>query len=209
METTCGHYFLSETANGIWATGDAVGQNRMFECLYETHRDAYFRRVIFKNSIIPEYRFRELAENAFLKAWELFNENGKAGKIHFSGREYTGFFFIIFKRTYLKLVAKEMRLAYAETDFGLLQRPVSEPTGEIKKNDFFSTRTQLVLNKISSNCRQLLIWRHIENLSHDEIAARKKINRQSSIKIVSRCGKRFFDIWKNESPTGTNWDTKN
>lgn len=197
METGCGHYFLSNTAMEIWQKGDMEGQNRMFACLYKIHKESYFRRVIFKNSIIPEYKFREFAENAFLKAWEAFNESGRAGKISFSSTEYTGFFFIIFKRTYLKILGKELRQANAEQEFGKVQPGASEPAIETKKNEFFSPRTQNALNKMSENCKQLLIWRHIEGLSHDEIARRKEINRESSIKIVSRCGKRFFDIWRN------------
>ncbi|MBS1597426.1 MAG: sigma-70 family RNA polymerase sigma factor [Bacteroidetes bacterium] len=196
-ETGCSYYFLSTTAIDIWQKKDIEGQNRMFACLYENHKENYFRRVIFKNSVVPEYKFREFAENAFLKAWESFNENGKAGKINFSNPDYVGFFFIIFKRTYLKIIGKELLRTNAEKEFGMNQHSSEENDLELKKNDFFSPKMQMVLNKMSENCKQLLIWRHIEGLSHDEIAKRKEINRSSSIKIISRCGKRFFDIWKN------------
>src|SRR5882762_3734800 len=131
METGYAHYFLSNTAMEIWQKADIEGQNKMFACLYEIHKESYFRRVIFKNSSIPEYRFRELAENAFLIAWEVFNKNGSAGKISFSSTEYTGFFFIIFKRTYLKIIGKELRQLSAEKEFGKAQPGISEMTFEI------------------------------------------------------------------------------
>jgi hypothetical protein len=42
----------------------------------------------------------------------------------------------------------------------------------------------------------MLIWKHILGLTHDEIARRKNIARSSSIKMLSRCGRRFGEIWR-------------
>lgn len=194
MESNYSYYFLSKTAIEIWQKKDTASQNKMFECLYKIHKEAFFRRVIFRHSFIHESILKELAENAFLTAWESFNNNGKAGKIIFAGNEYTGYFYIVFKNHYLKLLQKENTKALNKNEFEKIQHDTFESRSE--KNDGFSARTQMVLSKMSPDCRDLLNWKHIEGMSHDEIAKRKNINRDSSIKMVSRCGKRFLETYK-------------
>ncbi|HLK29915.1 MAG TPA: sigma-70 family RNA polymerase sigma factor [Puia sp.] len=193
MEINCSHYFLSETALAIWQQNDLLGEKQMFECLYKVNKETFFRRVIFRHSTIKDDILGELAENAFLSAWEAFNENGKAGKIKFASREHTGYFFIVFKNHYLKLLEKENRQEKAKKEI-LKEQFLAEE--EIKHDAFsFSHKVQKALNKISPDCKDLLRWKHIEGLSHDEIAAKRNINRSSSIKMLSRCGKRFLEIY--------------
>lgn len=173
----------------------------MLACLSETHKASWFRRVVFKNGRVPEYRLVELAEDAFLIAWEDFSKRGRAGNLHLSGREYTGFFFIAFKNNYLKLLEKELRQKMAEQAFGERQDGTGDAFGgggldADRESGALSPRTQQALKRIGENCRELLIWRHVEQLSHDEIARRRKMDRKSSIKMVSRCGKKFAGLWR-------------
>lgn len=193
-ETDCSYYFLSKTAIQLWQKDDVSGQNRMYECLAAMYKESFFKQVIFKSKTVPEYRLVEIAENVFITTWLTFNTKGKAGEIEFKSSEYTGFFYTIFKRNYIKFSEKEVRQADAEKEFGNMHTAESEMAAD--KDDIFSSRTQRTLHKISPDCKQLLIWKHIEGLSHDEIAKRKNINRISSIKMVSRCGRRFLAIWR-------------
>ncbi|MDR3714522.1 MAG: hypothetical protein P4L51_17045 [Puia sp.] len=199
METDCSYYFLSDTAIRIWKGADIEGQNRMFECLYSVHKASFFRQVIFKKSRIPEHRLEEFAETAFLVAWESFNERGKAGKISLSSPEYTGFFFWAFKNNYLKLFEKELKRVLAEKEFGKDQPETEAASFELKPAGLLSPATEKVLLKISPDCRQLLTWRYMQGVSHDEIAKRKAIARLSSIKMISRCKKRFLEIWRSNN----------
>ena len=66
----------------------------------------------------------------------------------------------------------------------------------LPSDSFLPERTGIALSRLSADCRQLLLWKHVEGLSHDEIARRKQIARSSSIKMVSRCGRRFVEIWR-------------
>ena len=192
MEIDCDYFFLSKTALQIWRTGDINGQKRMHECIASIHKELFFKQVIFKNGRIPQFRLLEIAEEVFLTSWENFNIKGKAGEIALERDLYTGFFYTIFKRNYIKFLMKEIKKAGAEIEFSKRYSSASEIA--IDKDEIFSPLTKFALNKIGENCKKLLIWKHIDCLSHDEIATKKNIDRSSSIKMVSRCGKNFLRI---------------
>lgn len=193
----CDYYFLSATATEIWQNDDISGHNRMYKCLVDVHKGKFFKSVIFKSKIVPEHRSIEIAETVFNTTWVNFNIKGKEGKIVFEKPEYTRLFYTIFKRSYIRQIEIEIRNAQAENEFRNRNETKSEMT--LDKADIFSPRTQAALNKISPNCKQLLIWKHVDDLSHDEIALKKNIDRNSSIKMVCRCGKQFLEFWQNYS----------
>jgi DNA-directed RNA polymerase specialized sigma24 family protein len=195
MGTDCDYFFLSSTAKEMWKTNDEIGLNKMFACLVKIYKESFFRRVIYKTKNVPEYMLHELAENVFVSAWESFNKKGITGETEIAGIEYTGFLFTIFKRAYLKGLEKAIRQSKEENLYGRMQSQDTETDFGIKKDESFSVRAQKTLNKISPDCKDLLIWKHVQGLSHDEIAARRKIDRDSSIKMLSRCAKRFREIY--------------
>ena len=189
----CGYYFLSSTAIAIWQQGDREGEDKMLVCLSTVYRQAWFDRVIFNSNALSGETLRDMAENVFLSTWEHFNAQGKAGKLRFDKPEYTSYLFTAFKGNYLKALQKELRRVEAEKEFG--GSYLAAETG-VPMDSFLLERTAKALSRLSADCRQLLLWKHVEGLSHDEIARRKQIARSSSIKMVSRCGRRFMEIWR-------------
>ncbi|MDQ6763420.1 MAG: hypothetical protein M3015_12440 [Bacteroidota bacterium] len=194
MQADCDHYFLSKTAVEIWQKDDAKGQSKMYDCLKNVYKESFFRQVVFKSKTVPYYRLTEIAESVFNSAWTNITLKGKEGKIVFEEPEYTGFFYTVFKRNYLKLSAKEIKYAEIENKYRQGQETKTEMKTDADKGELFSPETQRAMNKISPNCRQLLMWKHIDGLSHDEIAGMKNIDRDSSIKMVSRCGQQLLQI---------------
>ena len=188
----CGYYFLSSTAIAIWQRGDREGEDKMLVCLSTVYRPAWFDRVIFNSSVLSGEALRDMAATVFLSTWEHFTAQGKAGKLRFNKPEYTSYLFTAFKGNYLKALQKELRRVEAEKSFG--DRAAIEIGAPV--DSFLPERTGIVLSRLSADCRQLLLWKHVEGLSHDEIARRKQIARSSSIKMVSRCGRRFMEIWR-------------
>lgn len=162
----------------------------MLASLSELHKSSFFRRVLFAQPSIPMVLLVELAENVFLHTWETFIQKLKEGSLTIEGPEYTGLFFVMFKRSYLRELGKELRRVRVEKEY---ERGRSGP--DAPRDESVSLRTRQALEKIGENCRQLLTWRYIEGLSHDAIAERKRIDRASSIKMVSRCGRRFAELW--------------
>jgi DNA-directed RNA polymerase specialized sigma24 family protein len=191
--TDCGYYFLGSTAIAIWQQDDREGQDRMLVCLSTVYRQAWFERVIFNSSVLSDEALRDMAATVFLSTWEHFNAQGKAGKLSFDKLEYTSYLFTAFKGNYLKALQKELRRVEAEKAFG--GHDAAAGSG-LAADSFLPERTAKALSRLSADCRQLLLWKHVEGLSHDEIAHRKQIARSSSIKMVSRCGRRFMEIWR-------------
>ena len=195
MEMDCNYYFLTGTALEIWRNGDKEGENRMWKCLYERREEHFFPRVIYRNGRVAVERITELAETAFHTAWEAFTNDGRAGKNRTSDRQYTAYFFGIFRFKFLKLLAQEQVRRTAEEEFHQRGTGGDAPGFEIKPGGLYSPRVQKVLDAISPDCRQLLTWRYVDGLSHDLIAEKKKIERESSIKMVHRCKQRFLKAW--------------
>ena len=191
MKTDCNYYFLTSTAKQIWISNDTQGESRMFECLSSVHKNSFFNKVIFKDGIVPEFKSKEFAEDAFVLTWQQLREKGRQGNFSIEQDEYTWYFFRSFKFNYLKQLEKEIKLQKAIKDYG---KDIKDKSYSEKDNSF-SWRTQSVLDKLSEGCRQLIIWKYVENLSHDEIAEKRNIARKTSITLVSRCSKKFWDIW--------------
>jgi hypothetical protein len=187
----CNYYFLTSTAKQIWFSNDTQAEGIMFECLSSTHKKSFFNKVVFKGGTIPEYKLSDFADEAFLLTWEQISAKGKEGRFSIDDVEYTWFFFRAFKFNYLKQLEKAIKLQKAEKGYGN-----SMPLTSDIKDKSFSWRTQTVLNKLSAGCRELVTWKFIENLSHDEISQLRNIERTTSIKLVSRCGKKFLEIWE-------------
>jgi DNA-directed RNA polymerase specialized sigma24 family protein len=202
MGIDCDYYFLTGTAREIWQKGDKQGENRMLTCLYTLHKEDFFRRVIYKNNRLVNERMTELAESAFLLAWEAFNNDGKAGRNKTKEHRYTWYFFGIFKYKFLRLLQDEQVRRASEAEFGRVHAEVDPYIFEIKKTGMYSPEIQKMFDRLSPDCRQLLTWRYVEELSHDEIARRKEIARDSSIKMISRCKTRFLAILRNGRNSG-------
>ncbi|MCU0335662.1 MAG: hypothetical protein MUF62_11585 [Chitinophagaceae bacterium] len=119
------------------------------------------------------------------------------GKINLEEPTYLGYLFRSFKNNFLKGLAKRQKALAAEKEFGR-DLEHEHPAGSgAEQVDFFSPRTAKCLQQLSPDGRQLLIWRHIDGKSYDEIAALKHIERESAIKLASRYKQQFLELWKN------------
>ena len=176
----------------ICRQGDREGLQKMLASLTSLHKASFFRRVIFPQPSIPSFLLEELAEGAFLQTWETLVRKIGEGSLTVESPDYTGLFYVMFKRCYLKELGKELRRVRVEKEYG---EAGADAGSRAKENESFSLRTRRALGGIGENCRQLLTWRYIEGLSHDAIAERKQIDRTSSIKMVSRCGRKFSELW--------------
>ena len=195
MKQDCGYYFLSSTALHIWKMNDNDGEEQMLVCITKEKKQQWFRRVIFKSGSIPEWRLTELAEDAFIAAWNWFVTKGRSG-IKFEKTTYTGLLFIVFKRFYLKTLAKET-VQYNAEQFFITQSGAEALPGEgLEARAVFSPKIQSALNKISIACRELFEWKYTEGISYQEIAVRKSISREYCIKMMFRCKQYFIKYWK-------------
>jgi DNA-directed RNA polymerase specialized sigma24 family protein len=187
------YYFLTATAQEIWLRGVKEEEDKLLEALYRIRKEKYFPRVIYLNGRVATERMMELAEAAFLRAWEDFSRDGRARKNKTKERSYVWYFFGIFRYKFLDLLGEEQVRLQAEAEFGSRYSVESVAEFEIGRPALFSAAIEAVLRETGENCRELLIWRFAERLSHDEIARRRAMTRDSSIKMVARCKKRFLE----------------
>ncbi len=194
MERDCSFYFLSNTLLQAWRNDDTAILNEMFICVTNIHKENWFRRVIYANAKIAQWRLREIAENAFLYAWVELNEDGKAGKIVFKKVEYTGLLYRIFQRKYRKEFQKQMKEEYGKNEY--INRQPKESENLAEDNQLDKIRARQVLLLLGTECSELMQWRYIEGVSYDEIAKRKLIKEESCKQNLFRCKKRFLELWK-------------
>ena len=197
MDRNYSYYFLRETAISVWKDGDTDTQNKMLVNLIKLHKENWFKRVIYTKGFIAVWKLREFAEDAFEMAWEKFNERGKAGTLIIKNSQYLNLFYGIFRHTFLKLLEQEKKYLIAEQVYFKNEMWENEHADYLEEAENIFVHVQNVLNKMNTNCAELIQWRYKQRLSFDEIALRKKIKRKSCIKILSRCKKSFMEIYKN------------
>jgi DNA-directed RNA polymerase specialized sigma24 family protein len=187
----------------MWQSQNMELYDKIFIFLQTEHKENWFRRVIFKHSKISDEIMRELAEDAFLTTWLAFNKSGNAGKIQLTEHTYLGYFFRSFKNNYLKLLATQARQTNAELDYGRGQPHFEANDAALRELNVFSEQTIKVMAQMTPESKELLIWRHVEGISYDEIAEKRRISRSSAIKMVSRYGKQFLKLWQENRQSET------
>ena len=205
MALDCGYYLLSSTAIEFWSDNNQAGLDQMLICLSKTHKDEFLKRLIYQQDQVSVVVQQALAETAFYTTWATFVEDGKNGKIHLGQPEYVGYFFSMLKTQYLRSLANEIRESQGEREYIRRQDHVFDLFKSLDKQEEIRQQINEALDQLGERCKQLLTWRHMEGLSHDEISKRLNVSRDSTIKMVSRCGKKFIDVWeKNRAGHGEN-----
>ncbi|HWB27632.1 MAG TPA: sigma factor-like helix-turn-helix DNA-binding protein [Chitinophagaceae bacterium] len=189
------YYLLTSTANKIWRDNDLKEQQQMYVNFVKEYKDLFFRQVITNHSKIPAYILAEIAENALLMSWEMFTNAGIEKKITIKSAEYSGYLFIIFKRTYFKLLTKEIRHSESADEFAQSENNDFVTLIEPEVGSPFSIIVQRILDSMSPVDKQLMIWRYVDELTIDDITERKSISRNSIIKELSRAKKKFTDLY--------------
>ena len=191
-------YSLTAFIMKVWETSDEEGRSAAWKYLNEIEKPKWFRRVIFKHSKLSYEDLVDIAEDAFITAWDSFDKNGKLGKIKIEEPTYIGYLFRSFKNNFLKGLEKRQRGLSAEEEFGIEKN--SEHSVDINREsiDFFSPKTTKCLQSLSPDARTLLIWKHVDGKSYTEIALLKGIERDSVIKLASRYKQQFIELWKKQ-----------
>jgi hypothetical protein len=168
----------------------------MYVCLCAIREEKFFPLVVYGGGTITEAKKTELAEEAFHDAWADFNNQGRAGRNNIKEATYTWYFFGVFRQKFLRLFKQELKKAEIEAVFGKQLHNDDPVAAEIHKYGMDLPEIQAALQRVGSNCQELLTWKFKDKLNHDVIAQRKNILRQESIQMVSRCKVRFLEIWR-------------
>ncbi len=190
-------YSLTAYIMKVWENADEAGRAMVWNYLHETQKPIWFKRVIFKHSQISYEDLHDIAEDTFITSWNSFESSGRLGKLNIEEPSYLGYLFRSFKNNFLKGLARRQKALAAEKEYGRDATHEPPPSSSIDQVDFFSPRTARCLQQLSPDGRQLLIWRHVDGKTYDEIAALKNIERESAIKLASRYKQQFLELWKN------------
>lgn len=131
-----------------------------------------------------------LAETAFSEAVLKFNQKAEAGQLTDRGAKLKTLFYRFFQFSLLNEIKKEKK------NLDNL-RPLPENTGELqgssggKKDEEMHTILQKALLKLAPDDRQIIVWRHIQLKTIDEIAGFLAIQKDSASNRVYRCMQRL------------------
>jgi len=193
MEQSNGYYFLTTTALNIWRENDSREEDKLYKCLLQK-KEGFFRGVVYKNGIIHEDVLGAFAETAFSDAYMYCKDKARKGTLVIDSKEYTGFFYIVFKRMYLKFCEKELREGKAGATF-INAQPESYSHDDGENKQAMVAKVEGVLDKMGQSCQKLLNWRYKDGLTIDQIAEKTigEITRENVIRMLSRCKKDLVD----------------
>lgn len=207
MDSHCETLFETGSVLRLWADKDVEGQKRLFECLYDHFRTKLLRRLVYWNGRIPGPIQDELAHTSFLVAWESFSRQVlPAGSI--AGDSLLPYFNRMVKNKFIDACRKEMRSRTEEAAYQRLVADDREEPGFLggredpglfsgRDDQEYSPRMQRALERIGENCREALLLKYEQRLSHEAIALKRGIQPEASRQMIWRCRKRFIELYEN------------
>jgi len=208
MDSHCEALFETGSVLRLWADKDVEGQKRLFECLYDHFRTKLIRRLVYWNGRIPGAIQDELAHTSFVVAWEAFSRQGlPVGGI--DGDSLLPYFNRMVKNKFIDACKKEIRRRVEEAVY---QRMVGEDREEPGGDGLFggratflsggddpgySLRMQRALERVGESCREAILMKYEQRLSHEVIAQKRGIRLETSRQIIWRCRKRFIELYEN------------
>ena len=170
--------------------------DEIFYCLYNCCYDKFIKWAIIRYTKYAEDVITDLSDRAFtdgmLKLQEftirkgLYKDKVSSDKI----------FFMFFKNQLRANITKEMRLTKKNlrlskdfaAEFLANTTDDAEEFSEIKKEN--QSCLERSLNRLKKDDRQIVIWRHVEEISNKEIAKRLGITIASATNRIYRCMER-------------------
>ena len=170
--------------------------DEIFYCLYNCCYDKFIKWAIIRYTEYAEDVITDLSDRAFtdgmLKLQEftirkgLYKDKVSSDKI----------FFMFFKNQLRANITKEMRLTKKNlrlskdfaAEFLANTTDDAEEFSEIKKEN--QSCLERSLNRLKKDDRQIVIWRHVEEISNKEIAKRLGITIASATNRIYRCMER-------------------
>ena len=207
MDSHCEALFETASVQRLWADRDVEGQKRLFECLYDHFRTKLLRRLVYWNGRIPGPMQDELAHTSFLVAWESFSRQALlSGRIE--GDSLLPYFNRMVKNKFIDACRKEMRSRVDEAAYQRLVADDREEPGFAggreesglfggREDREYSPRMQRALERVGENCREALLQKYEQRLSHEAIAQKKGIQPEASRQMIWRCRKRFIELYEN------------
>ncbi|HEX5151050.1 MAG TPA: sigma-70 family RNA polymerase sigma factor [Parafilimonas sp.] len=174
--------------------------DEIFYCLYKCCYDKFIKWAIIRYTEYAEDMITDLSDRAFtdgmLKLQEftirkgLYKDKVSSDKI----------FFRFFKNQLRANITKEMRLT--KKNLGLPKDFPAQFSANTQDNaeEFSETKTEnqscleQSLNQLKNDDRQIVIWRHVEEIGNKEIANRLGITIASATNRIYRCMERVKNL---------------
>lgn len=197
----CGELF--ETSIGLFAVSFKNSvlnkADGIVSCFYSCLKKEFVKRALILYHYYPAGTIEFLSDAAFTDAVLLFTERAKTGRLYNGNANVKTVLSNFFMMKLRQNLQTENRLSQKNVQYAAALQSSSTPeAGE----DLISVEEryhaiELALGKMEPGDRQIIIWRHLEVKTCDEIAQLLGINTASATNRIYRCMQRLRNLTEN------------
>jgi RNA polymerase sigma factor (sigma-70 family) len=173
--------------------------DKIISCFYSCFKDAFIKWTLVMYNRYPEDFINFISDISFTDGILKFTEKAAAGDIYDSNTTIKTVLFSFYRNKILENLQKEKRLLEKNKKY----TPAYKEETLEKDNEEYALREkrysilELALAKMEPTDRQIIIWRHLEEKSCDEIADLLAINKESATNRIYRCMQRLRSLTEN------------
>ncbi len=167
--------------------------DRIISCMYTCYKVLFIKWAKITYSRYPEETIEFLSDSSFTDAILKLKEMAVAGKLYSSTASVKTVLFQFSRNMLLGNLTREKRLAVKERMYQLQLQPDFYIENEITE-PVVREHLMTAMKKLDPADRQILLWRHVEAKSNDEIAALLAITVPSATNRIYRCMQRLRDL---------------
>ena len=167
---------------------------RIVSCLYSCFQEGFIKWATITYKHYPEESILFISNNSFTDGILKFKEKAESDDIYKSNASLKTILFSFYRFKLLENLKKEQRLLIKNERY---ERDNKEGSVWMGEDDEIETRYLILehaLEKMEPVDKQIIVWRHIEEKSCDEIAQLLAINRNSATTRIYRCMKRLRNL---------------
>lgn len=191
--TTCQELLNIETISSAFKNNRQDITDSIISCFYSCYRSLFVKWAKITYRHYPVDLIESLANDSFTDGVLKFKESASRGELYKSNASVKTVLFHYCRNILLGYLTSEKRLAGKNKKLpDVITYSTGETESEVKEKRH--EHIMRALAKMSPADRQIILWRHIEEKSNDEIARLLAITVASATNRIYRCMQRLREL---------------
>lgn len=191
--TTCQELLNIETISSAFKNNRQDITDSIISCFYSCYRSLFVKWAKITYRHYPVDLIESLANDSFTDGVLKFKESASRGELYKSNASVKTVLFHYCRNILLGYLTSEKRLAGKNKKLpDVIAYSTGETESEVKEKRH--EHIMRALAKMSPADRQIILWRHIEEKSNDEIARLLAITVASATNRIYRCMQRLREL---------------
>jgi RNA polymerase sigma factor (sigma-70 family) len=188
---------ITELSNSFKNTLDELGE-KFVSCFFVCYKAVFINWSVVMYKGYDKKFMQYNADNAFTDAVVKFKDAAIEGKLYEGKASLRTILFQYFRNTLRSILLNEKRQQGKQDNYGKSIGTNNNLTfienDEILKREAMYATLENALNKMNPTDKQIIVWRHLEEKSCDEIARLLDITKEAATNRIYRCMERLRNL---------------